>query len=64
MDKEGLAITQKLAPNGGGDLLILVGTDVSQNRVAIFWRGENGRHFADTRHGHLQRAGNRRRGHG
>src|SRR5699024_4302056 len=54
VDKEGLAIAQQLAANCGGDLLVFVGADISQHRVAVFRRGEDGGHFANARHRHLQ----------
>ena len=44
-------------------MLILLRTHIRQHRVAILRRGEDRRHLADARHRHLQRAGNRGRGH-
>ena len=58
-----LAIAQQFPTNSRRDLLILLHTDVGQHGVAIFRRGEDRRHIANSRHRHLQRAGNRRRGH-
>jgi len=50
VDEECLAIAQQLAANCSGDLLVFVGADISQHRVAVFRRGEDGGHFANARH--------------
>ena len=64
VDVEHLTVAQQFAADRGGDVLVLLGTDVGQHRMTVLRRGKDGRHFADAGHGHLQRARDRRSGHG
>ena len=62
VDQEHLALTEKLAPDGGGDLLFVIGPDEGQDRVTLLGRRGQGGHLADTGDSHLQgsRDGRRR----
>ena len=64
VDVEDLAVAEQLASYGGGDLAVLVGTDVGQHRVPLLRRGRDRGHLADAGDRHLQGARDRRRGHG
>ena len=57
---EHLPTTQQLAPDGGGDLRVLVSADVGEHRQAILRRRGQRGHFADTGDSHFQRARDRR----
>ena len=59
-----MAVAQQLTADSRGHLLILVRTHIGQDRVTVLRWGQNRRHFTDARHGHLQGARNRGRGHG
>ncbi len=64
MHVEDLAVAQQLAADRGADLLVVVAADVGQDRVPVLGRGEDRGHLADAGERHLQRARDRRRGHG
>ena len=60
---ERLPVTEQFAPQGRGDLFVVLRTDVGQHRVALLGRGEDGRHLTDAGQAHLQRARDRRGAH-
>ena len=60
---EDLALAQQLAPDRGGDLLLVVGADERQDRVPLLRRRRERRHLADAGDRHLERARDRRRAH-
>ena len=61
--EEDLAVPEQLAPDGRGDLLLVVGADEGQHRVPLLGRGQDGGHLPDPGHPHLQRPRDRRGGH-
>ena len=63
VDVEDLAVAQQLAPDRGGDLLVVVDADERQHRVAFLGRGVDRRQLADAGDRHLQRARDRGRAH-
>jgi hypothetical protein len=63
VDVEDLALAQQLAPDRGGDLLLVVGPDEGEDGVALLGRRRERRHLPDAGHGHLQRARDRCRRH-
>ncbi len=64
VDVEDLALAQQLAADGGADLLLLVGADEGQHRVALLRRGGDRGHLADAGDRHLQGARDGGGGHG
>ena len=63
MNKEHLALANQLAPNRRGHLLLAIAANEGENRVTLFGRGGQGRHFTDARYRHLERSRNRRSRH-
>ena len=63
VDVEHLAVAQQLAPERGGDLLLVVRADEREHRVALLRRRLDRRHLADPGDRHLERPRDRRRGH-
>ena len=64
VDVEHLALAQQFAPDGGADLLLLVGADEGEHRVPLLRRGRDRGHLPDAGDRHLERARDRGRGHG
>ena len=58
--EEDLALAHQLAVDRGRDLLVVVGADERQDRVALLGRGLDDGHLPDARDRHLQRARDRR----
>src|ERR1039458_7353732 len=56
-----LALAQQLAPDGGDDLLLVIGPDEGQNGVALLGRRGKGGHLTDSGDSHLQGARDRSR---
>ena len=64
VDVEDLAFAQQLTTDRRADLLLVVDADKREDGMALLgWRLDDA-HLADARDRHLQRARNRRRGHG
>src|SRR5204862_208575 len=61
--EEDLAVPEQLAPDGRGDLLLVVGADEGQHRVPLLGRGQDGGHLPDPGHAHFQRPRDGRGGH-
>ena len=61
---EHLALAQQLAPDRGRDVLVRVRAHVRQDGQAFLGRGEDLAHLADPGQRHLERARDRRGGHG
>ena len=59
MNEENLPLTDEFAANRSGNLLLAVGTDVGENRVTLFGRGCQGRHFTDAGDRHFKCSRNR-----
>ena len=62
--EEDLALAHELAVDGGRDLLVVVGADEGQDRMALLRRRLDHRHLPDPGDGHLQGARDRGRRHG
>ena len=64
VDEEHLPLAGELTPDGGDDLALVVGAGKGEHRMAFLRRGGDGTHLTNTRHRHLQGAGNRGGAHG
>ena len=64
VDVEHLSLAQQLAPDGGGHVLVRVRAHVREHGQALLGRGEDLAHLADAGQRHLERARDRRGGHG
>src|SRR5262245_4119401 len=64
VDVEDLSLAEQLAPDRRRYLLVVVGADEGQHRVAFLRRRRDGGHLPDTGDGHFERARDRRRRHG
>ena len=64
VNEENLTLTNEFSPDCSSHLLFAVSTDVSQNRVPIFGRCGQGRHFTNASYGHFEGSRNRRCRHG
>ena len=63
MDEKCLSIAQKLTTNGCCHLLIFISADISEHRMPVLGRSEDGGHLTNSSHGHFQRSRDRCRGH-